>query len=167
MTAGFHPKPRMSFPLPLALGIVGEEEVAEVELAESLAPEEFLSRLRPHLPGGLVVTDARVVQGKKAGVRQVTYEMDVPGERVNALKEQITRLQSSDTWQVERKGKKPVDLRPLLVSAAVDEGKLRFALLTPREGGVRAREVLNALGVADLEQAGAPLVRTTVELEHL
>ena len=31
---GFHPKPRMTFPLALAVGIEGLDEVMEVELAE-------------------------------------------------------------------------------------------------------------------------------------
>ncbi len=52
---GFHPKPRMTFPLALAVGIEGVEEVMEVELAESYTAEELLRRLAPQAPAGLDV----------------------------------------------------------------------------------------------------------------
>jgi hypothetical protein len=41
---GFHPKPRMTFPLALAVGIEGTDEVMELELAETGKGE------CPHLP---------------------------------------------------------------------------------------------------------------------
>ena len=51
MSQGFHPKPRMTFPLALAVGIEGIDEVMELELAESYTAEEVLGRLSPHAPG--------------------------------------------------------------------------------------------------------------------
>src|SRR5262249_62160628 len=38
-TKGFNPRPRLSFPMALALGVVGQQEVAELELDAPLAPE--------------------------------------------------------------------------------------------------------------------------------
>jgi hypothetical protein len=88
---GFHPKPRMTFPLALAVGIEGLDEVMEVELAEPgkgdsprptfgwCPPErpegccaqmgtvpfsdaaELLRRLAPHAPPGLVFRAAEVL----------------------------------------------------------------------------------------------------------
>ena len=45
MSQGFHPKPKMSFPSALAVGIEGLDEVMELELAEPQSAEELLSRL--------------------------------------------------------------------------------------------------------------------------
>jgi len=53
MSQGFHPKPRMTFPSALALGIEGVDEVLELELTESPPAEELLQRLTPHAPPGL------------------------------------------------------------------------------------------------------------------
>ena len=39
MSEGFHPKARMSFPSALALGIAGQDEVMDVELAENEATQ--------------------------------------------------------------------------------------------------------------------------------
>ena len=51
---GFHPKPRMTFPLALAVGIEGVDEVMELELAETTTADELLRRFTPHAPPGLV-----------------------------------------------------------------------------------------------------------------
>ncbi len=42
---GFHPKPRLIFALSLPLGVVGREEVVELELDAAVAPEEVHARL--------------------------------------------------------------------------------------------------------------------------
>src|SRR5438034_10961603 len=52
-TEGFHPKPRLVFALSLGLGIVGQEEVAELELDAELPPEEVRDRLAGQTPAGL------------------------------------------------------------------------------------------------------------------
>ena len=41
---GFHPRPRISLPMPLSVGFTGHSEVADVGLREWMRPEE----LRPH-----------------------------------------------------------------------------------------------------------------------
>ncbi|MBC7337876.1 MAG: DUF2344 domain-containing protein, partial [Clostridia bacterium] len=49
---GFHPKPKISFPLALALGLEGRNEVLELELTEALSTDEILARLqRATVPG--------------------------------------------------------------------------------------------------------------------
>src|SRR5436853_7407071 len=52
-TAGFNPKPRLVFALSLSLGVVGCEEVVELELDEVVAPEEVHACLARHAPAGL------------------------------------------------------------------------------------------------------------------
>src|SRR5687767_6489255 len=44
-TQGFHPQPRMVFAQSLALGVVGSEEVLELEMSEVLTPEDVHARL--------------------------------------------------------------------------------------------------------------------------
>src|SRR5579871_5404355 len=44
-TQGFHPKPRLVFALSLPLGVVGGDEVVELELDQVLPPEEIHERL--------------------------------------------------------------------------------------------------------------------------
>src|SRR5260221_4206303 len=52
-TAGFNPKPRLVFAMPLSLGVVGLQEIGELELDEELPPEEIQARLTAQAPAGL------------------------------------------------------------------------------------------------------------------
>ena len=53
MTEGFHPKPRMTFPAALALGVTGLDEVMEFELATPMTAAALRELLREHAPPGL------------------------------------------------------------------------------------------------------------------
>src|ERR1700719_3238909 len=52
---GFHPKPRLIFALSLPLGVIGCEEVAELELDEIIPPEEVRERLARQAPDGMEI----------------------------------------------------------------------------------------------------------------
>src|SRR5262245_17008747 len=54
-TSGFHPKPRLVFALSLPLGIVGCDEVAELELTEPVDPADIHARLAQQAPAGLEI----------------------------------------------------------------------------------------------------------------
>ena len=54
-TAGFNPKPRLVFALTLPLGVVGCEEVVELELDAELSLEELRQRLVQQAPPGLEI----------------------------------------------------------------------------------------------------------------
>src|SRR5947209_15385925 len=64
-TEGFNPKPRMAFALSLALGIVGCEEVLELELDAWLSPEEIHERLTRQAPAGLEILSVRRIERKR------------------------------------------------------------------------------------------------------
>src|SRR6185295_14793289 len=58
-TSGFHPHPRVVFALSLPLGVVGLDEVVEVELNQELPAEDVLARLQLQAPAGLEFISAR------------------------------------------------------------------------------------------------------------
>jgi len=73
-TEGFNPKPRLVFALSLALGIVGCDEVAELELDAELSETEIHDRLARQAPAGLEILSVRRIDRKRsAQVRQVCY----------------------------------------------------------------------------------------------
>lgn len=169
MSQGFHPKPRMTFPLALAVGIEGIDEVMELDLAESYAAEELLERLASHAPPGLTIKSVELLPpgGKKARVRRVTYQVPIPPARREGLPERIARLLEAPSVRVARPRRaEPLDLRPLLEELRLQQGILAMRLRTPQEGNAGPREVLGALGLADLEsQEGVHLTRTAVEID--
>jgi radical SAM-linked protein len=167
MSEGFHPKPRMSFPSALAVGIAGEDEVMELELSETTTAEAVCEALAPHLPPGLAIKHAEVMpEGvRKAAVRSVRFEVRLPGEQVAVAARGIEALLAAEHYWVEREaGKGSVDLRPYIEALTMAEDTLSMRLAVTPLGSARPREVLLALGLADVESLGFQLARTAVEL---
>jgi radical SAM-linked protein len=166
MSQGFHPKPRMSFPSALAVGIEGLDEVMELELAELCTAEDLDRRLARHpLPGLTFSSIEPLAPGdKKARIRSTSYRIAVPPERLDEAKDRLSRLASGATWMVERPGKPAIDFRPDLEQVRIQDGVLLMRLKN-REGGAGPRDVLAALGLSDLEEQGVYLTRTEVELQ--
>ncbi len=167
MSQGFHPKPRMTFPSALAVGIEGADEVMELELAEARTGEEVLSRLAAHTVPGLAVKSVDVLpQGsRKARLQSVRYRVPVPPEFREGLAEKIDRLMAAPSHPIRRPNRpEPIDLRPPLEELTLQEGRLEMRLrIGPRES-VRPREVLSALGLQELEFHGVHLTRSSVEI---
>jgi len=167
MTEGFHPKPRVSFPSALPLGVAGKEEVLEVELSAEMTPEELRETLDRHAPVGLKFGAIELLHegAKKAALRRATFEIPVPAHRQAATQERVADLLSCESHHVDRgAGRTTVDLRRDLDDLRLEGGVLSMRLVFAREGTARPREVLEALALADLEQHGAHLSRTVVEL---
>ena len=167
MSEGFHPKPRMSFPSALALGVAGEGEVMELELAEATDPGEVGQRLTALAPPGLVITDVarRDSTSSKMRVSNMAYRFPLPDDRRDQVRETIATLLSQTHVLVRREGRPdPIDLRAELEELAVVDDGVRFRIRESRTASVRPREVLDLLGLADLESEGYYLTRTRVEL---
>lgn len=167
MTEGFHPKVRMNFPSALALGVLGLDEVMEVELAQPADSTALADRLRRLAPPGLTITTIEPVgpeQGK-ARLQRLTYLFPVPAERRPSVTTAIHDLMSQSSCLIEREGRKePLDLLADLDDLTLSNGDLQMVLRVGRAASVRPREVLAALGLADLEGEGYYLTRTAVEL---
>jgi len=167
MSEGFHPKPRMTFPSALAVGIEGIDEIMELELAKSHAAEELLGRLSPHVPPGLAIRSVDVLPpgAAKARVRSVCYQVPVPPRCREGLAEKIDRLLAVSSYEIQRPNRAtPLDLRPLLSELTLRDGVLRMRLQVTGQGDARPRDVLRALDLTDLETRGVHLTRSTVEI---
>jgi radical SAM-linked protein len=166
-TSGFNPKPRLVFPLSLALGIDGRREVAELELDQPVPPEEVRDRLRQQAPPGLDILEVRSIAPNAGGqVRRVTYRLEIPSDRATDLAARAAELLATDHCWIERTRPQPrrYDLRPYLHGLRANDTSLEMDLWVTPTGSARPDEVLGLLGLGDLSAAGAVLERTTVEL---
>jgi len=169
MTEGYHPRPRMSFPLALAVGIASEDEVMELELAEIMGADELLARLREQTVPGLQFTSVVVLapNESKAQADCVTFEVPLPAAYQAEVALRIERLLAEPTHLVERSGRaRRIDVRRDIRSLRLAAGTLRMQLATPRDASARPREVLKALGLDQLEREGLRISRTRVELSN-
>jgi radical SAM-linked protein len=168
MSAGFHPKPRIFLPAALAVGILGENELLDVELVDAPEPPEVEARLAASAPPGLVVTSVRALgpDDPKPRVRQVSFALPLPVELHSEARERVAALWAAPECWIDRQPEgRRVEIRRALSELELREGVLRLRLEVPLDGGVRPREVLAALGLAELEHRGAVLARTDVVLE--
>ena len=80
LSEGFHPKAKLSFPLALAVGIVGSHEVMEVELTEAVTADGMTNLLRSVFPPGLVLEELEILPegSAKAQIERVVYGIPVP-----------------------------------------------------------------------------------------
>src|SRR5439155_23016349 len=81
-TSGFHPSPRIVFALSLSLGVVGRDEVVEIEFTQPCDSEDVLARLNAQAPEGLAFTRVAVVPMKATALpRRMIYALDLPEDR--------------------------------------------------------------------------------------
>lgn len=167
MSEGFHPKPRLSFPLPLAVGTAGLDEVFELELASPRDAEELRQTLCAHSLPGLEFSRCELLPpgAGKAQPLRFTVEAPVPADWAATAKERLAELAAQPTWPVARKENgPPLDARPLVDRLEVRDGRVQMRLWFNRQGSVRPSEVLGLLGLDRQQIAELPLVRTEVEL---
>jgi radical SAM-linked protein len=165
---GFNPRPRLSLPLPRAVGIASQVELLVIELTEPVEPSVALTRLGEQMPAGLTLTQARTTTDKHSPQpRQVEYALLLPPDCAEATREATQRLMAAPTWTIERSGpgdKRPkaVDLRQYLAEASVCEGTLRWTAQVTAGGSLRPAEFLSAVGLA-AEQWQHRVCRTAIQ----
>jgi radical SAM-linked protein len=169
MSEGFHPKPRLCFPSALALGTLGRDEVMELDVAldEPPAADAMLDRLRREAPPGLHFksVEVRPPAAPKAQLESLDYEVRIPEPRRCAVAAAIDRLSADRTYRVTRAGRnETIALWESLRDIALSGDMLRFRIGTQRTATTRPRDVLEALGLSDLEDDGCVLTRTEVRL---
>jgi radical SAM-linked protein len=168
MSEGFHPKPRLSFPSALAVGVSGAAEVLEADLTREWTAAELAAALAPQAPVGLTVTTVELLPPgtPPSQVQRVVYELPIPDELRSGLAQRIARWPGEGPRPVDRgEGRKPIDLDDFIEEVELNDGVLRMRIRVTPQGTARPREVLAALGLEDLAQQGFYLTRTAVELE--
>lgn len=168
-TQGFNPRPKIVFAQALGLGVEGRREVVELDLSEPMEPAELLDRLSAASPQGFDWLDAEsVVPGRSARACAAEYALDLPADRCEAARAALTALLAGTSRPYTRH--RPdrdvaLDLRPFLIDAQLEpSGQLRFRLKITPDGAVRPEEIVDTLGLRDLLDDGAVLVRTELEL---
>ena len=141
----------------------------ELELAESISPDELRQRLSAEAPAGFYCKSVEVLSCKnKTRVRSIDYVVPIPPANRSFLPEQMDLLLKSTEWIVERErsaGHVAIDMRPRLLGLSFDGEQLHMRLKVMAEGSVRPEEVLRALNLGHLTADGAILTRTRVEIE--
>jgi hypothetical protein len=192
VTQGFHPQPKMSFALSLALGVIGRNEVFDLETTRDLETSVLLARLNQVAPAGLSFSSiARQDKKPSSQVRRVFYRLvfhpqgDAPppgtspspptplprstggeGSRRADISAKIDAfLTLSEHWILRtRPQRRRLNIRPFVCELTCDDTALSMILWVTPTGAARPEEIVHALGLGSLLDEGAVLERTHLEL---
>jgi len=150
MSKGFNPRPKLSFPLALQLGIEAFEEIMELELCEWMKPAELLERLECQLPDGIDINLPEVIApNQKSRVSRFTYKMSFAIENL-PITQSINRLMASEIINVTRiKGRdeKIVNIRQSILNIEKEEDGILVQIDATCSGTAKPSDVVDALGI--------------------
>ncbi len=159
LTQGFNPHPKLTFAAPLGVGIAGEAEFAEMELAQDIPAREVTGALSVALPEGLRLLEMRSVPDSRPAlmskVDRATYRACAKLSHPVSSKElegAIADFLSQSEILVERRGKagekRRFDIKPgiFAVSGGLNDDIIiiEAELKTGSSGNVRFDELLAA-----------------------
>ena len=155
MSAGFHPKVRMSFPCALALGYESIDEVLELEMQDFAEPvniDVLLDDLNSQTLEGLSFLSARLLKEgeKKASLVSSTFLIIVPPELREQIANRVQTFLAETSIIVAKSNGKPVDVRSAVLQMVFNEtGELTVELQTQTGPEAGIKEILVALGIRE------------------
>ncbi len=166
MSKGFNPHPKLSIPLALSVGVVGRDEVLELELLKPVSSEVFIECLGQQLPKGIQLLSGEIIPySQKSHVRDVTYEVIFKDR--NLLKTfkigEFLQRSSIVIDRVKDGYRKPFDIRPSIQEIDIRPQGLILSIKMTPEGAARPEEVLQALCKTEKKEL-FEIVRTKVNL---
>lgn len=164
---GFHPKPKISFPSALALGIVALEEIVEMDLVGSVDAGQARESIQQQMPDGMqLLSFTELPPGAgKALMIAASYEVQLSDSDVQVVRQQIDSLRAAGQVEIVRDGKTfSATFGDPLFDIQCEGDVLRFTLPTTAQGSLRPSELLEALSIAHVLPEGAVLTRTRVHL---
>lgn len=151
---GFNPRPRVSIAAPLPVGFAAERELLEVQLDARVDPAEVARRLPTQLPPGLTLRGVAELPldapPLPAQVRAADYSvrfLDPPPADLDARLARLLAAESLPFTRTRAKKEVHFDLRPRILTARVEDGRLVLRLVHGPGGAARPEDVLSALGI--------------------
>jgi len=168
-SAGYNPRPKISFPAALGVGIASNGEVCEFELSDWTAPAEIERRVAAQMPEGMEVAAMEVIGPRENGTAaRAMYTVEMPGGGLPDAAQVDALLAAEEAFITRRRGdkEKRINVRPFVARLKRREDALAMTIRTSPAGSVRPEEVLRAMGVdEETIKTGARITRDKVVLQ--
>lgn len=160
-SAGFNPRPRMSFGPAIAVGVTSDDERIVLQLASPEDPGAIKERLNRQLPAGIEAVSVETVPESEksplAGLNASEFRITVAGtgaSDVQTVEKKVGELLAADQVKVVRKRgaeTKEVDIRPYILGVDVAQRSANELVLGVRlrsgdSGGAGPQDFIQALG---------------------
>lgn len=173
---GFNPHPKMNFASALAVGVTSDAEYIDMELQQTIEPDEIVSRMALAMPPGIKIRRAvKVADNAPAMMAQVNrarYRVTAECENGvddNILKSKIAAFMDSPEVNIvkrTKKGPRQKNIRPGIINfeGETDGRFIGFDIDTviSNEGNVRPEEVVSAFR----EHSGLSLDCDTIQIRR-
>jgi radical SAM-linked protein len=164
---GFHPKPKVSFPSALTLGIEALDEVVELELMGIFDLTDVGQRIAQQMPDGMKLLSIDKHAGKTRWLG-ASYQIELPNQLIEPTQSRITELMDAGMIHVLRENK-PIECscKDAYFAIRLEGNKLLFSLPVAEQGAsIRPSELLQQLYLEQLLTEGTVLQRTQVHLDQ-
>jgi len=163
---GFHPHPKISLAVPLAVGVTSEAELMDITLTRETSPHFFTAAVNQQLPAGFqilqVVPIAETMPSLQSQVHFAEYTVELETEKgqteITSAIASVLSLKHLP-WQHQRDtGPRHYDLRALiddiwLVNCQDKRCTIGMRLRCDSGGSGRPEQVTAALGFAELPKS--------------
>ena len=150
MSGGFNPRPLISFPTALGLGIESADEIMEFELSSWVSPKQIQERLAAQMPEGVGIASVETFARKdRSCIDFIEIEADAPGQ-TGGLDARIGEFLAKKELTIERKsdkGSKPVEIRRYVLALDHEGDRVFLHIRVTDQGTAKPEEVLRAIGI--------------------
>lgn len=164
---GFHPKPKISFPSAIALGIEALDEIVELELIGAVDLAEVGHRIALQMPVGMELLSIDKQLGKTRWLG-ASYSLDIPDHLLESTQARIAEILDAGMIHVLRENK-PIECscQDAYFEIRLEGNKLLFSLPVADQGAsLRPSELLQQLHLEQLLTDGTVLQRIQVHLDQ-
>ena len=174
LTQGFNPHPRIIFPVPIEVGAVSLDDVAEMEMAEEMHPSEISARLDRHFPPGLAARGVTPIPCARRArkVRELRYALDLKDVPWRLSWGDVEAFMAAETVMADRRGRRDgtkrgaVNARSAVTDVKLDGSRVLLGLRPIPGLFVRADEVLACIARKKVEELiGVDIIRLRVEMD--
>lgn len=155
---GFNPRPKLSFAMALPLGVESLDEIVDIDLAAPIEPRELVSRLQAEMPGGTTLRECWLARGRpRVTACDFLISLELDAESLAALKARLDEFMAGGaTMHTRLKGPgkraRVLDARAHTLEATLDASTLRVRIAFGPQGGMKATDLLEVLGLDPLAQ---------------
>lgn len=126
---GFNPHIKLSFAVPLSVGVIGLRELMEVPLEDGVTEKQFMDTMNEVLPGCLRICHCRAVEDSfpalmslVAGANyRITFAKNEESEKAAAKFDEFMALKEYVTQRRTKSGENPCDIRPFVLEGSCTE----------------------------------------------
>lgn len=165
---GFNPRPRISFPTALPLGVSSGSEIMYFQLSEWMSQNEIAQKINKGLIEGITVVSIEPLRQDSIVSFSVEYQITPLTENASQVVSQLSpdklrEWMSQPAHMIQRdyanKESKMVNLKSYVQKVELKDGSLHLSIRITNEGTARPEEVLCSLGVKGTAKDGSFSIR--------